>query len=171
MKKPGRQPKRVAPTRENAGLLRLQFCYFVSGAAGLMYQVVSTKQLGQLFGYSAYAVATVLAVFMGGLAAGSAIFARWRPLQRSGVVLYAWMEFAIAFSAWCSLPEIPLVRQIYLSSYPHLSGSAAWLLILRFVGAAIVLGLPAILMGGTLPVLLSGVAHSGGELGPALRQC
>ncbi|HXT23733.1 MAG TPA: hypothetical protein VN749_02770 [Candidatus Eisenbacteria bacterium] len=31
--------------------------FFASGAAGLVYQVVSTKQVGLLFGYSAYAVA------------------------------------------------------------------------------------------------------------------
>jgi predicted membrane-bound spermidine synthase/predicted Zn-dependent protease len=176
MKKPGRQPKReVSSTRgkastgkntmQGAGLLRLQFCFFASGAAGLVYQVVWTKQLGLLFGYSAYAVATVLAVFMGGLAAGSAIFAWWRPVRRTGVALYAWMEFAIALSALLSLPGIPLVRQVYLATYPYLSGSAAGLLALRFVGAAIVLALPTILMGGTLPVLLSAVARSNSELG------
>jgi hypothetical protein len=82
MKKPGRLPKREVSTRgesstqkvspQSAGLSRLQFCFFASGAAGLVYQVVWTKQLGLLFGYSAYAVATVLAVrFAGAGVSGS----------------------------------------------------------------------------------------------------
>ena len=65
--------------RAQPGLVWLECCFFLSGAAGLVYEVAWTKMLGQLFGYSAYAVSTVLAVFMGGLAAGSALFARWRP--------------------------------------------------------------------------------------------
>src|SRR6266478_2913149 len=142
MKKPARKsvtaPQQVSkiPSETSGGpdsaLLRLQLCFFLSGAAGLIDQVVWTKALGQLFGYSAYAVATVLAVFMGGLALGSALFARWRPLRRNGVALYAWLEFGIAASALLSLPGIAFTRQIYLSVYPHVSGSPVILLALRF---------------------------------------
>ena len=175
MKKSARQPKRATSARVEvlpgknrhipSAMWKLQFCFFVSGAAGLIYQVVWAKQLGQLFGYSAYAVATVLAVFMGGMALGSALFGRWRPANRSGVTLYAWMEFGIAATALLSLTGIPLVREIYLASHPYLRGSAFTLLALRFAGAVIVLGLPSILMGGTLPVLLAAVVRRAGELG------
>src|SRR6266404_1454601 len=175
MKKPARKsvtaPRQVSkiPSENSAApdsaLLRLQLCFFLSGAAGLIDQVVWTKALGQLFGYSAYAVATVLAVFMGGLALGSVIFAQWRPRNKSGIALYSWMEFAIAASALLSLPGIALVKQLYLASYPHRGGSAATLLALRFFGSAMVLALPTVLMGGTLPVLLGGVAREVKQLG------
>ena len=154
-----------APQASDANLSGLQLCFFFSGAAGLIYQVAWSKSLGQLFGYSAYAVATVLAVFMGGMAIGSAVFAKWRPADRSGIALYAWMEFAIAATALLSLPGTALVRQIYFASYSHASGSSAALLAIRFAGAALVLGLPTLLMGGTLPVLLGSVAQQAGELG------
>src|ERR1700733_3367738 len=49
----------------------LLVCFFFSGAAGLIDQVVWSKALGLIFGHTAYAVATVLAVFMAGLASGS----------------------------------------------------------------------------------------------------
>jgi spermidine synthase len=52
-----------------AGIL---LCFFLSGAAGLIYQVAWGKALGLVFGHTVYAIATVLAVFMGGLALGSA---------------------------------------------------------------------------------------------------
>src|SRR6266446_1423909 len=175
MKKPARKsvtaPQQVTkiPSENSAerdsALLRLQLCFFLSGAAGLIDQVVWTKALGQLFGYSAYAVATVLAVFMGGLALGSAIFAQWRPRNKSGIALYSWMEFAIAASTLLSLPGIALVKQLYLTGYPHARSSAATLLALRFFGSAMVLALPTVLMGGTLPVLLGGVAREVKQLG------
>lgn len=55
-------------TRLIVGVL---FC--VSGAAGLVYEVLWTRQLGLVFGITTYAVATVLATYMGGLALGSYI--------------------------------------------------------------------------------------------------
>jgi hypothetical protein len=63
----------------------------------------------------------------------------------------------------CGHAGIPLVGEIYFASYSYLKGSAFALVALRFLGAAIVLALPAILMGGTLPVLLAAVVR-GGEL-------
>src|SRR5882724_4004279 len=153
-----------APQASDANLSGLQLCFFFSGAAGLIYQVAWSRSLGQLFGYSAYAVATVLAVFMGGMAIGSAVFAKWRPANRSGIALYAWMEFGIAATALLSLPGIALVRQIYFASYSHAGGSSAALLAIRFAGAALALGLPTLLMGGTLPVLLGAVAQQAAEL-------
>ena len=175
MKKPARKQSPAAPEpakseAQNRGSLlpshvRLQVCFFLSGAAGLIDQVVWTKSLGQLFGYSAYAVATVLGVFMGGLALGSALFSRWRPWKATGVALYAWLESGIAATALLSLPGIALVRQIYFAVDWHLGGSPILLLALRFAGVAIVLALPTILMGGTFPVLLSGLACEANERG------
>jgi hypothetical protein len=43
---------------------RLLLCCFLSGAAALIYQAAWTKLLALLFGYSAYALGTVLAAFM-----------------------------------------------------------------------------------------------------------
>src|SRR5260370_33485192 len=67
--------KRESLSREKSfGILT---CFFASGAAGLIYQVAWAKALGLIFGYSVYAVAVVLAVFMAGLAAGSAYLGSW----------------------------------------------------------------------------------------------
>src|SRR5215470_14121126 len=152
MKESRRHAKRLAPAASDnfdlnqvltrVVVVRIEVCFFASGAAGLVYQVVWTKLLGQLFGYSAYAVATVLAVFMGGIAVGSALFPRWWPDHRGGIRLYAWMEFGIAATALVSLAGIPLVGELYLFSQPHLQGSRLTLLALRLVGAVIVLALP-----------------------------
>jgi len=139
-------------------------CFFVSGAAGLVYQVAWGKALGLVFGHTAYAIATVLAVFMGGLALGSATISRWSERSRNAVALYAILELGVAASGALSLAGLAGVRALYIAAYPVASGSTATLLGLRFFGSAIVLLLPTFLMGGTLPVLVGGLTRESQEL-------
>src|ERR1700742_86135 len=77
-------------------------CFFLSGASGLIYQVAWVKALGLIFGHSLFAIATVLAVFMAGLAAGSAYIGEWRAGAKP-VVLYASIELLIAATGILSL--------------------------------------------------------------------
>jgi spermidine synthase len=147
------------------GLSGLLACFFLSGAAALIYQIVWTKSLGLLFGYSAYALATVLAVFMGGLALGSAWLGKISERSQNPIALYAWIEFGVAASGGLSLAGLAGVRVLYFILYPHFSSSRIELLVLRFAGAAIVLLVPTFLMGGTLPILIRGVARNSSILG------
>jgi spermidine synthase len=154
----------------NGSISRLKFlgvllCFFLSGAAGLVYQVAWSKALGQVFGHTVYAIATVLAVFMGGLALGSALLGRWGERFSNSIALYGWIELIIAAAGALSLAGLALVRQIYFQTYDLVSGSLVTLLALRFAGAAIVLLLPTFLMGGTLPILVHGLTRSSAELG------
>jgi spermidine synthase len=145
-------------------------CFFLSGAAGLIDQVVWSKALGLVFGHTAYAVATVLAVFMGGLAAGSAWLGPWSEKRNRPIALYGWIELGVAATAAVSLAGLALVRALYTAAYPYAAGNGAILLALRFVGAALVLFLPTFLMGGTLPVLVRGLVKSSAELGSRLSR-
>ncbi len=52
--------------------------FFVSGASGLLYQVVWTRKLVLLFGTTSFAVSTVLSIFFIGLGAGSLLGGRCR---------------------------------------------------------------------------------------------
>lgn len=71
--------------------LALYGVFFLSGAAGLVYQVVWSRLLHQLFGVSAHAVTAVLATYLGGLALGSWILGprvdrAARPLRTYGLL-------------------------------------------------------------------------------------
>jgi spermidine synthase len=145
-----------------AGLL---LCFFFSGTAGLIYQVAWGKEMGLIFGHTAYAVATVLAVFMGGLAAGSAWLGRWSETRPRPITSYAWLELGVAATGAASLEGLAAVRAAYVAAYPYAGGHTAILLGLRFLGAATVLFLPTFLMGGTLPVLVRGLTRNSPELG------
>src|SRR5579863_7766298 len=107
-------------------------CFFLSGAAGLIDQVVWSKALGLIFGHTAYAVATVLATFMGGLASGSAWIGRRSERTHRPLALYGWLELGVAASAAISLLGLAGVRAVYVAAYPHAEGNASALLVLRF---------------------------------------
>jgi spermidine synthase len=64
----------VAYTHSTATLIGL--CFILSGATGLIYEVLWARMLGLVFGATTLAVSTVLAAFMSGLALGSALAGR-----------------------------------------------------------------------------------------------
>jgi len=136
----------------------------------LIDQVVWSKALGLIFGHTAYAVATVLAVFMAGLASGSAWIGRRGGDWDRPIALYGWLELGVAATAAISLAGLSCVRAAYVAAYPYAGGNASALLTLRFVGSALVLFLPTFLMGGTLPVLVRGLTRNAAELGARLSR-
>ncbi|MGH7771688.1 MAG: spermidine synthase, partial [Candidatus Binatia bacterium] len=69
-------------------LLVALICFFLSGAAGLIYEVVWTRMLTQIFGNTTYAIATVLAAFMAGLTLGSYLFGRIADRGKNDFLLY-----------------------------------------------------------------------------------
>lgn len=145
-------------------------CFFLSGAAGLVYQVAWGKALGLIFGHTAYAVATVLAVFMAGLACGSVFLWRWIKTPTEPILLYSRMELLVGATGALSLGGLACVRWLYVNLYAHVGEMGTLLLALRFFGAAVVLFVPTFLMGGTLPVLVQGVTRSRAELSERVSQ-
>jgi spermidine synthase len=160
------------PSQSPRGYLlpALLVCFFLSGAAGLIDQVVWSKTLGLIFGHTAYAVATVLAVFMAGLASGSAWIGRRGERWDQPIAAYGWLEVGVAATAAISLAGLAGVRAAYVAAYLYVAGNSASLLALRFAGSALVLFLPTFLMGGTLPVLVRGLTKNGAELGAHLSR-
>ena len=56
----------------------VRLCFLLSGATSLVLEVVWSKALSYALGVSVHATATVVAAFMFGLAAGSALASRFR---------------------------------------------------------------------------------------------
>ena len=141
---------------------------FLSGAAGLMIEVVFTRRLVQVFGSTSEAVATVLAAFMAGFAIGAAIWGRVADRFEHPVRVYAALEVAIGGAAvglYLSLPALhPLFQQVY-----DLSGRRMVVYTsVRFLVLGFLLLLPTTCMGATLPVLaaaVSGTRRVGRDVG------
>src|SRR5438477_2785712 len=73
--------------------------FFVSGAAGLVYEVVWSRLLKDLFGVTAYAVAAVLATFLGGLALGAWLLGRRVDRHRWPLRFYGLLEMGVGAAA------------------------------------------------------------------------
>ena len=73
--------------------------FVVSGACGLIYQVVWTRQLVTVFGVTAFAVSTVLVSFMGGMAVGAALLGGLADRVRRPLRMFALLEAGIGLYA------------------------------------------------------------------------
>jgi spermidine synthase len=138
---------------------------FLSGAASLVYEVLWLKELGLLFGSTAYAAATTLAVFFLGLAVGGAVFGRLSPRLRSPLRTYAWIELGITASAAAYFLLLEIYFRLYGPLYDALADSPAAFNAARIALATLALLPPAALMGGTLPILGQHLVRRPDELG------
>jgi spermidine synthase len=128
-------------------------CFFLSGATGLVYEVVWLRLLGLIFGHTVHAITTVLAAFMAGLALGSFLFARWAGRIRNPIRAYGWLEIGIG--AYCALLPVLLwlASFFYLGLHRMLGLSFGAFSLAQFLIVSVLLLTPTTLMGGTLPVL------------------
>src|SRR3954451_896463 len=93
------RPVELAPAPHSAErAVRRAFvaCYAASGAASLIYEVTWTRLLTLNMGHTVAAVTTVLAAFMGGLAAGAWLAGRRPPPRGRSLHTYAALEIAVA---------------------------------------------------------------------------
>ena len=124
---------------------------FFSGACALTYQTVWFRQFRLIFGASTFATAAVLAIFMAGLGAGSAILGKRADAHPRPLVFYGNLELLIALSAAASQLLLWLVAKIYFATGGSVTLGVTVATIVRLILAAIVLAVPTLLMGGTLP--------------------
>lgn len=129
------------------------FCFFFSGAAGLIYQVVWTRMLTQIFGNTTYAIATVLSAFMAGLAIGSYLFGKIADRGKNDFLLYGVLEAGVGVYGFLVPWIFKLAQKIYGPIF-GLNESLPFLfnLVLFFL-SFVLLVFPTLLMGATLPVL------------------
>jgi spermidine synthase len=129
--------------------------FFCSGATALIYEVVWSKLLVQMFGSTVYAQTVVLAVFMGGLALGNRLLGIWADHLKNPVQLYGVLEIAVGLYAFCFMFFDGVVNDIFVVFGAPIVAHAKLLLALNGVLATVLLLLPTVMMGGTLPLLAS----------------
>src|SRR2546426_1055967 len=127
--------------------------FFLSGATGLIYELLWVRLLYQAFGSTIQSVTTVVAAYMGGLGLGAWLWGRRADRHARPTALYGWLEIAIGLFGFVSPLVLSLAHRVYVGAAGawQLAGGAS--VALRFGLAAVVLLVPTTLMGGTLPVL------------------
>ena len=143
------------------------FAFFLTGACGLVYEVLWARMLGLVFGNTTYAISTVLAAFMGGLALGSFFFGRVadylapnsansteaRAAQGGLLKLYAILEVGVGLYALLTPVLLEIVETAYVGFYRSISTSRPLATFLCFILTFLMILIPTTLMGGTLPIL------------------
>ncbi|RLB63468.1 MAG: spermidine synthase [Deltaproteobacteria bacterium] len=124
---------------------------FLSGLCALIYQMAWLRELRLVFGASTHASAAVLAVFMGGLGAGSLLLGKRSDRVARPLRLYARLEGGIAISAAITPALLLVVRAAYVAMGGTTALGIGLGTVVRLVLSALVLLTPTFLMGGTLP--------------------
>ena len=138
--------------------------FLLSGATSLAYEVIWTRMLVRIFGATSFAVSTVLAAYMAGLALGSYLLGKRIDRRGSPILTYGLLELGIGCFALIFPIILAGLNPLYRSLYAGLEGQLYALSLIRFGLCFALLLVPTTLMGGTLPVLSRFVAGSLSEL-------
>lgn len=146
------QPKNLSKTR-----FLLLLIFILSGFAGLIYQSVWSQYLGIFLGHAAYAQALVLAIFMGGMALGALIIARYSENHHNLIRKYAIIEGIIGILGITFHFIFNFFADFSYNTLIPLTDSTFAITLIRWFVAAILIIPQTILLGMTFPLMSSGL--------------
>lgn len=131
----------------------IYFLFFTSGITALVYEIVWTRMLTLVFGHTVFSVSVVLAAFMAGLGFGSYVWGATIDKTPKPLMVYGIIEILIAGS--CAVMSL-----IFANFSPFYAWMHLWLpespALLNFMKAALaflLMFIPTMLMGATLPIV------------------
>lgn len=123
----------------------LSLLFFCSGMPALVYQIVWQRVLFAIYGVNAESVAVVVTAFMAGLGIGSVIGGRLATrFPKHGILVFGLAELGVALFGLTSL-------RVFRWAAAYTAGTN---LALTMVFSLLLLLIPTVLMGATLPLLV-----------------
>src|SRR5947207_953393 len=110
---PAEAPSALAEN-ESPYLVLCLLLFAASGCAALIYEVVWFQLLELVIGSSGVSLGLLLAAYMGGLCAGSALLARFVPRRIHPLKVYAVLELGIGILGLFVLFAVPIVARLYV---------------------------------------------------------
>jgi spermidine synthase len=148
---------READIEKAGGVMGLVLaCFFFSGMTSLVYEILWTRMIVTVIGAGPLAVSIILAVFMGGLGVGSYLAGRRIDRIKEGAKLlrlYGLLEFVIGGYCFVLPWLLVLFKPIYAFVYNRLFEHFLVYNLITFLGCGILLFVPVVCMGATLPIL------------------
>jgi spermidine synthase len=127
--------------------------FVLSGAAGLIYEIVWSRQLVLVFGNTTQAVSAILTGFFGGMAIGAFFGGRIADRVRSPLRMYGILELLLVVVVLATPLSFRLIHEAYRSIYPAIEGTPM-LVIVRLALAVLALAPATVMMGATFPALV-----------------
>ena len=141
------------------------FLFLFSGIASLIYQIVWVRMLTLVFGHTIYSVSIVLSAFMAGLGLGSYLWGRTIDKTGKPLLIYGKIEILIGISAAFLSFLLSNFSPIYTWLYQWLPNLFFLIAALKTVLAFLLVLIPTIFMGATLPVMCKYFATKEANLG------
>jgi spermidine synthase len=142
--------------------------FYVSGIAGLIYQVLWLRRLSLVFGVTVYAASTVLAAFMAGLAIGSILSAGILRRGRSPLAAFGIAEILVGVTGLLSPVLLDAASNLYSALHRTAPDSLSVLTVARLISSFAILAVPTAMMGVTLPLLSAAVSAPGRANGTSI---
>lgn len=156
----------MASQRSLGFLKHLVFlCFFLSGLTSLLYELTWTRLLRLTFGSSVIAITIVISTFFGGLALGSFLFGRLSVKIKNPFLFYGFIELIIGLYALLIPFILSKISLFYTALFLDENSPLFIHILIRILFSSLTLGLPTILMGGTLPLITRFMVRSREALG------
>jgi len=141
------------------GMLRYYALFFSSGFPALLYQIVWQRALFTIYGVNIESVTVIVTIFMLGLGLGSLAGGRLSTVSGIRVLrAFGLIELSIGAFGACSLWVFHWAAQFTAGKSTVVTGAVTFVLLL----------VPTLLMGSTLPLLVAHLVRRTGNVGESV---
>jgi spermidine synthase len=149
--------RELIPLAANVPRWAFFLVFAISGFSGLIYESIWSHYLKLFLGHAAYAQSLVLIIFMGGMAIGAWLAARFAARWKQPILVYAIVEGIIGVVALLFHNTfVGMTDAFYFSILPEI-GSAVLGGALKWTAAASLILPQSVLLGMTFPLLSMGL--------------
>ena len=131
----------------------------------LIYEIIWIRPLSLVFGTTIYAVSTIVASFIFGLAVGSWIAGRYIDRMENPLKFFAFVHLGIAFFGILLLPIFSNLPGLYLGIYKATFPNQIFFMFTQILMSMAIISLPAALMGATLPIMMKTYSKQFAKIG------
>jgi len=126
----------------------------LSGMAALIYEITWIRPLSVVFGTTMYAVSTIIASFILGLALGSWLAGKFSDKMKNPLRYFAFFQIGIGAYGVFLLPMFSLLPDWYLAIYHLTFPNQPIFMAFQVLMAMSLITIPATMMGTTLPLMM-----------------
>jgi len=132
----------------------LLIIFGLTGMTALIYEIIWIRPLSLVFGTTIYAVSTIIASFILGLAVGSWVAGRYTDRLQNPLRYFAFVQLGVGFYGILLLPIFGALPEIYLGLYNVTLPNQALFMFTQILMSIAMISIPATLMGTTLPLMM-----------------